>query len=102
MIRFKALNEQNQRDILGLGLTSEDLVPLAKGEPLLVPMEKVGFENSKIDVVIFYGRTLEDLARIHGIPIPPDLVKEATENELRFVRGKTEGGPNGVLPTEGK
>jgi hypothetical protein len=41
------------------------------------------------------------LARIHGIPIPPDLVKEATENKLRFVRGKTEGEPeagNGKLP----
>lgn len=100
MIRFKALNEQNQRDILGIGITSEDLALLAKGAPLIVPMEQVGFEDSKVDVVLLYGRTLEDLEKMHGIPIPPHVIG-ADENELRGLRPETEGRFDGLFPPEG-
>ena len=99
MIRFKALNEENKREILGIGITSEDLAMLAQGAPLIVPMEQVGFEETKVDVVLLYGRTLEDLNRIHGIPIPQ--VQPADEDQLPGLRPTVEGRPTGFFPTEG-
>lgn len=100
MIRFKALNEENKREILGIGITSEDLAMLAQGAPLIVPMEQVGFEEVQVDVVLLYGRTLEDLNRIHGVPIPQ--VQPADENELPGIRRTVEGRPGGLLSTEGE
>ncbi len=99
MIRFKALNEENKREILGIGITSEDLAMLAQGAPLVVPMEQVGFEDTKVDVVLLYGRTLEDLNKIHGIPIPQ--VQPADVNELHGLRPEFEGRQNGHFPSEG-
>lgn len=99
MIRFKALNEENKREILGIGITSEDLAMLAQGAPLVVPMEQVGFEETKVDVVLLYGRTLEDLNRIHGIPIPQ--IQPAEANELQGLRPEIEGRSGGFFPSEG-
>jgi hypothetical protein len=55
MVKFKAIGE---RDIIGLGLSEENIKRLKEGMPILVNKESL---KIPFDIVILYGRTENEI-----------------------------------------
>lgn len=61
MVKF-TIQYPNGRTGVGLGITKENLEELKKGHPIHVSLEELNLPH-KIDVMIMYGDTVEDIAK---------------------------------------
>ncbi len=58
MIKFRA--EGKDGPLIGLGLSQENMDRMTAGQPVHVKLEELGLEG---DIVIFYGKTEDELQR---------------------------------------
>jgi hypothetical protein len=79
MIKFTAKSGKDGHQLVGLGITSANLGAMAEGKPLFVKGEEMGLP---IDIVVFYGRTEEDLKKVLEPLIGPETkIKDFTEEK---------------------
>jgi hypothetical protein len=91
-IRFKGTMTDG-RTLVGIGITEANVKRLKDGEPIVVRAESVGLEPP-VDIVIIYGKTLDDLSNMLAPMLGPEtkieidpLLKAVPED----VRTKKEG-----------
>ncbi len=74
MIKFNGRDE-NGRLLIGFGLSEMNLRKLRQGLPIHVHADEMGFVG---DVLIFYGKTEDDLTKqmIDGGFVDPDTVRD--------------------------
>jgi hypothetical protein len=101
MMRFAGDKPDGTR-VIGLGITSANVARMAQGEPIIVNTEQFGLADVKIEFMIFYGRTLEELnqqfapligpnTQIHQDPLLAAGVPEDARTKRDGThRGKTE------------